>query len=97
MLHHKCNINRKINRETILYYSGNFLCCESPVCYICEYMLVNEVTLMNQPKQTDIVKKKNTISPFQSCKMNEDFITTSLRHSDSLCVSPRHTHRVPSQ
>lgn len=66
-------------------------------CYICEYVLVNKVALMDQPKQTEKVKKKNIISSFQQCRMNEDFITTSHRHSDSLCVSPRHTYKVPSQ
>lgn len=54
------------------------------------WIYVGEGTLMNQPKQTDM-KKKNIISSFQHCRMNEDFITTSRRHSDSLCVSPRHT------
>lgn len=52
------------------------------------WIYVGEVTLMNQPK---LIWKKNIISSFQRCRMNEDFITTSRRHSDSLCVSPRHT------
>lgn len=50
---------------------------------------------MNQPKQTEW--KKYIMSPFQHCRMNEDFITTSHRHSDSLCVSPRHTEFLHSE